>query len=174
MNSIIWTQANLLSLHQYQVYLNRAAELGLPILHPLLEEWDKGDQGDENLIHFYGGLLLGAEGFLVRSILNAEFDAITAAGHPIAAIRRLQEILTFSQKLGINGPSLANLFQLDTYSEAKTARNIIKSAIRAKFKSEEDWEEAFEDYQDRLNMIRRDALCDYLTGLGQGSGFSQC
>ncbi len=91
---------------------------------------------------------------LIKSLLNDMAPSICA----IDAIRRLWAALKLCKKLGIQGDSLEKLLNTDY----KTASGVALGAFASKYPDETIRKGKLEPYADKLNTLKRDALCDYI------------
>jgi hypothetical protein len=82
---------------------------------------------------------------------------------PIRALQALWKRLNLCRTLGVNGYSLQKLAPLDeSYADLLQARYVALGAFSSKYEDEKVRQEKLEPYQDRINVIKRDALCDYI------------
>jgi hypothetical protein len=94
---------------------------------------------------------------LVQSVINI----FSLAGTPIDSVNRLHNLLLVSQTLGIQAESLIKLTKSD-YPGLTEANNIVYGAFASKYPDEQTRGEMLEAYHDKLNTLKRDALCDYI------------
>ncbi|KHE92194.1 MAG: hypothetical protein K8F52_01450 [Candidatus Scalindua rubra] len=86
------------------------------------------------------------------------FDPNDSALEAVKFILEAQEVC---QELGIRGDSLIKL--TDTDSEGlRAAREIAIGAFASRYTEEKVREEKLEPYVDKINMLKRDALCDFI------------
>lgn len=95
----------------------------------------------------------------LRSLL-ATFTFVPTA---LPAVRYLQELQELTATLGIEGQNLAKLGDT-TFEGIAVARDIALGAFAAKYPDETDRAEKLEPYFDKINILRRDALCDFIIG----------
>lgn len=81
---------------------------------------------------------------------------------PIEAIEYLWKCLSVCETLGINGFSLQKLGDDTDFAKLTLARDIALGAISSKYDDEKIQKEKLEPYQDKVNVKKRDALCDYI------------
>ncbi len=96
------------------------------------------------------------------SLLDSLVETLQLPSVPIDAFARLNETLALCVTLGVNGSSLQLLGEDATLSDLKQARDVALGAFASKYEDEQVRADRLEPYQDRINVLRRDALCDYL------------
>ncbi len=96
---------------------------------------------------------------LIDSLIK---KSLTLPDVPIQALSYLKEVLDICQMLGINGFSMQKLIDDRDFKKLSTARDIALGAFSSKYEDEKVRKEKLEPYQDRINVIKRDALCDYI------------
>ena len=77
------------------------------------------------------------------------------------ALDVLADAAAITRTIGIGGEAFA-LVASDDYAELDQGADAVFAAFRAKYASEEAWEEAFEPFRSRILGARRDALAAYL------------
>lgn len=97
-----------------------------------------------------------------KSLIVSLTKTLTLDTVPIRALEYLWECLNLCQTLGINGFSLQDLAKATNYDELIRAREVALGAFSSKYEDEKVRREKLEPYQDRINVIKRDALCDYI------------
>jgi len=97
---------------------------------------------------------------LLKSLLDSFSFSTTA----LEAVKFLLELNELSINLGLEGPNLVKL-TASTYLGILTARDVVLGAFSAKYPEEDVRKEKLEPYFDKINTIKRDALCDYIIGL---------
>lgn len=80
---------------------------------------------------------------------------------PLEAIGYLEERLSRCLMLGIQGDALVKLKHSDK-DGLLAARDIVAGAFASKYADEKTRNEKLEPYNDKLNTLKRDALCDYI------------
>lgn len=92
---------------------------------------------------------------------------------PVAleAVAFLQALLELGNTLGLEGPNLRKL-GASGYDDFVVARDAALSAFTAKYPEEERREEMLEPYFDKVNVLKRDALCDYIIARRDSLHFS--
>lgn len=90
--------------------------------------------------------------------LNDTFSLPSCA---LAAAERLQELSTLAGALGLEGENLQKLTD-SGYEGLCTARDVVFSAFASKYPDEAERNEKLGPYNDKINAIKRDALCDYI------------
>lgn len=88
-------------------------------------------------------------------------DNLTLAPTALEAVKFLFEAHRLCQKLGIEGYSLMKLKAMD-YAGTQTARDVAIGAFASKYDDEKTRKEYLEPYTDKINTLKRDALCDYI------------
>ncbi len=97
-----------------------------------------------------------------RSLVDSAVAAVALPPVPIAALDRVREILEACARLGVNAYSLVKLGQDTDFAALSAAAQVALGAVGAKYTDEAARETALEPYQDRVNALKRDALCSYL------------
>jgi hypothetical protein len=90
--------------------------------------------------------------------LQALLDTISLPDTALDALVALKDALKLTLDIGLNGAALKQLTAKD-YAGLKAANKLVYGAIRSKY-GEKEWAEVIEAYEDKLNMIKRDALVD--------------
>jgi len=93
-----------------------------------------------------------------RSIISSFNLSATA----IDALQYLERLLSFCKLLGITGTSLVKLGDSSDYHSIQTARTIALGAFTSKYPDETERDQKLEPYTDKINVARRDALCEYI------------
>jgi len=88
-------------------------------------------------------------------------SSFTIPSVALEATKLLRELNVLADTLGLEGPNLKKL-TATTYDNLVVARNIALSSFTAKYPEEEIRKEKLEPYIDKINTIKRDALCDYI------------
>ncbi len=104
----------------------------------------------------------------LAQVLNAEVglaittqDEIDLADTALEALAKLDRCLDLAKRLGVGGDVLKLIVSND-YEQLNKAANAIFSAFRAKYNSEEEWQEKIQLFEDKIRSRKRDALADYL------------
>lgn len=97
-----------------------------------------------------------------ESIIISLNRSLTLSAVPMEALVDLRAALELCLILGVNGYSLQNLIDDSNYAALTTARNVALGAFSAKYDDEKTRREKLEPYQDRINILKRDALADYI------------
>ncbi len=74
---------------------------------------------------------------------------------------KLKELLELGNTLHIEGKSLKSLKQTG-YQQWASSRNTIKDAFASKYTEEKVLNEKLAPYEDKINALKRDALCSYI------------
>lgn len=90
--------------------------------------------------------------------LHALVSSLGLTGNVLDALTSLQRAVRTAQTLGLDGAAMNQLTTAD-YAGLRAAKTLVYGAIRAKYE-EKEWAEVIEPYEDKLNMIKRDALVD--------------
>ena len=96
---------------------------------------------------------------------------LPAARTPIEQLRSLHEAATLCTTLGISAHALADLGRDGSFGELSHARDIAVGAVTAKYAEAAKRDQVLQPLQDRINGLKRDALCDYIIGWGAGLNF---
>jgi hypothetical protein len=97
-----------------------------------------------------------------ESLIDSLVQTLQLPPIPIDALARLKETIDLSGTLGVNGSSLQQLGDDATYADIEKARDVALGAFASKYEDEQIRADKLEPYEDRINVLRRDALCDYL------------
>jgi Tc toxin complex TcA C-terminal TcB-binding domain/ABC toxin N-terminal region/Neuraminidase-like domain/Salmonella virulence plasmid 28.1kDa A protein len=96
------------------------------------------------------------------SLVDSLVDVLPLPAAAIDAFARLSDGLQLCGTLGVNGYSLQKLGDDADYAALQTAGDVALGAFAAKYDDETVRETTLEPYQDRINVAKRDALCDYV------------
>lgn len=97
------------------------------------------------------------------SQLTSLVSDITDQSSAISYIRILKERSALCDKLSIEGASIRKFVQT-SYEEYQELRDIVVGAINSAYSDQKEREEVLETYTDRINSIKRDALCAFIIG----------
>jgi hypothetical protein len=95
------------------------------------------------------------------SLINSLVKSLAFPTKPMEAVEYLWKCLEVSDILGINGFSLAKLGQDNNYDDLLSARDIVLGAFSSKY-DEKTRNEKLEPYNDSINVMKRDILCNYI------------
>jgi Tc toxin complex TcA C-terminal TcB-binding domain/Neuraminidase-like domain/Salmonella virulence plasmid 28.1kDa A protein len=113
-----------------------------------------------------------AELWHVSPVLPGSLRKVLPAAHtPIEQLRSLHEAATLCTTLGISAHVLADLGRDGSFGELSHARDIAVGAVTAKYAEGAKRDQVLQPLQDRINGLKRDALCDYIIGWGAGLNF---
>ena len=99
----------------------------------------------------------------VSHILPGSLRKVLPAGRtPIDGLRRLHDAAALCTKLGVSAYALASLGKVGSYGDLSHARDIALGAVTAKYTDMNQREQILQTFQDRINILKRDALCDYI------------
>src|SRR5207247_3367072 len=90
---------------------------------------------------------------------------------PIEGLRHLRDAAALCTKLGVSAYALAALGKDGSFAELSHARDIALGAVTAKYADAAQREQVLQPIQDRINVLKRNALCDYIIGWGAGLNF---
>jgi hypothetical protein len=96
------------------------------------------------------------------SLIDSLVDVLPLPAAAIDALARLSDGLDLCDTLGVNGYSLQKLGDDTDYAALETASSVALGSFAAKYDDETVRERTLEPYQDRINVAKRDALCDYV------------
>ncbi|MBR7837209.1 hypothetical protein KDL01_28285 [Actinospica durhamensis] len=102
--------------------------------------------------------LLTVDQSLIASVLTAAPLPTVA----IAALERVDALATLCKTLGVNAYSLVKLGADADFASLTAAAQVAYGAIGAQYTDETARDTALEPYQDRVNTLKRDALCGYI------------
>lgn len=98
---------------------------------------------------------------LITSLITSLGTTLSFSLPALVMIEHLQNALGICIKLGVQGDALAKLANSDKEG-LLTARNVVVGAFASKYPDEKIRNEKLEPYNDKLNTLKRDALCDYI------------
>ena len=98
-----------------------------------------------------------------ESVIASVVNSITLNPTATDALNYLYEIVSMTDKFGIQGHSLLKLTAED-YEGIKSARDSVRGAISSKYTDESQRNEVLATYTSAINTIKRDALCDAIIG----------
>lgn len=96
------------------------------------------------------------------SLIDSLVGVLPLSPTSIDAVSDLAEGLALCATLGVNGYSLQKLGDDASYAALATAAEVALGSFAAKYEDEDVREKKLEPYRDRLNVLKRDALCDYI------------
>lgn len=107
-----------------------------------------------------------------EQLIDSVQVAIPLPVKSFAALQYTFDTLVLCRSLGINAYSLAILGQDDTHQAQSAASEVALGAFNSKYADEKVRETKLEPYLDKVNMRKRDALCDYIIARVQDFKFS--
>lgn len=96
-----------------------------------------------------------------ESMITSLSSSISVAMPALSAVNDLQDCLALALVLGLQGDALLKLKKSDKPG-LLAARNVVVGAFASKYPDEKTRNEKLESYNDKLNTLKRDALCDYI------------
>ena len=105
--------------------------------------------------------LFAATWSFTPSLLHSIINNISFTGTLTADLERLFQFADICNTLGIQGDSLIKLRET-TYKGLVAANNVVYGAFASKYADEKIRAEKLEAYHDRINTLKRDALCDFI------------
>jgi hypothetical protein len=106
------------------------------------------------------------------SLIKSLTTSLTLPAVPIHALDYFGQCLGLCQTLGVNGYSLQKLTADDSsFVELEVARDAALGAFSSKYPDDKQRQDKLEPYQDRVNVKKRDALCDYIIARHQDLKF---
>jgi hypothetical protein len=152
------TYADVQALCGYADLCSRAVAPGAEaVTRALLDAYAAADSFGPDQ-HANLALLTGAEASLVATVLAA--FALPAV--PWAALSRADELIACCKLLGVDAYALLKLGEEDSLADLTAAAQVAADSVRAQFADEAERDRALSEYQDKINALKRDALCDYL------------
>jgi hypothetical protein len=111
----------------------------------------------------------------LRQVDPSLIDSIAAAVAlpPVAidALTRLDEVFALCRTLSVNAYSLEKLALDGSFAQLTDAAEVAVGAVGAQYKDDAARDTALEPYRDRVNTLKRDALCGYLIDGAPGLNF---
>ena len=104
-------------------------------------------------------------------LLSSLRKILPRARSPIDGLRHLRDAAALCTTLGSNAYSLASLGRDGSFRDLSQARDIAQGAVSAKYADAAQREHILQPVQDRINVLKRDALCDYIMGQQAELGF---
>jgi hypothetical protein len=98
------------------------------------------------------------------SLLDSVIVAVPLPPVAVDAVARIGEVLAMLGLLGVNAFSLQKLGNDQDFAALAAARDVARGAFGAKYSEVETHAAKLEPYEDLINVLKRDALCDYLIG----------
>lgn len=92
------------------------------------------------------------------SLLTSLTASLSYSAPALGALIQLDNALEVCNTLGIQGESLIKLVSKDY----RRASGIALGAFKSKYDDEQNRQEKLEPYTDKINTLKRDALCDYI------------
>jgi hypothetical protein len=96
-----------------------------------------------------------------QSLVESLTASIGFSGCAIDAVEHLQECLSLCVRLGLQGNAFVKLKSSDRQG-LLAARNVVVGAFTSKYPDEAPRADKAGPYSDKLNTLKRDALCDYI------------
>jgi hypothetical protein len=97
-----------------------------------------------------------------KSLIESLTNSLSLSIVPIEALKHLWDCLNLCKTLGINGYSLHTLADDTDFAKLSVARDVALGAFSSKYEDEKIRQETLEPYQDKINLKKRDALCNYI------------
>ena len=98
------------------------------------------------------------------TLLDSVVVAVPLPPVAVDAVTRIGEVLATLGLLGVNAFSLQKLGDDRDFATLTAARDVARGAFGAKYSDVDVRTAKLEPYEDRINVVKRDALCDYLIG----------
>jgi len=114
------------------------------------------------------GRLWGVDPILLDSLPGV----LPPAPTPITALGQLRAAAELCTTLGVHAFSLQELGRDGSFTELSRAADIVTSAVAAKYKDVDQRNKALSPLQERVNVMKRDALCDYVIARHAELGFT--
>ncbi|MFD0635084.1 neuraminidase-like domain-containing protein [Catenulispora yoronensis] len=96
------------------------------------------------------------------SLIDSIVAAVALPPVAIDALDRLDEVFALCRTLSVNAYSLEKLGLDGTFAQLTDAAAVAVGAVGAQYKDDAARDKALEPYRDRINTLKRDALCGYL------------
>ncbi len=98
------------------------------------------------------------------SLLDSVVVALALPPVAVDAVARVGEVLATLRLLGINAFSLQKLGNDADFAALVAARDVARGAFGARYPDAEVRADKLAPFEDRINVLRRDALCDFVIG----------
>ena len=112
---------------------------------------------------------------LIDSLVNSLSFSITYPLNirmaPLSAVDYLRRCVRMCTLLGINGHSLVRLEDDTNFDEVTLAKEIVLGAFNSRYDNDKTRKEKLEPYQDKINVKKRDILCNYIIALKKNLKF---
>ncbi len=165
-------QLNNLELHEIQLAdsyrtlvsgMNKEEEAKIQQCLQLYPKKDSNESSETNygIISKESLAIITIEWKQPAGLLNSLSSSFSFSEIPLEGIIFLLELKELAVKLGIQGYSLKKLKAID-YDGLVVARDIAIGALFAKYNEDDVRREKMETCTDKINTIKRDALCDYI------------
>ena len=132
------------------------------ILHPMLDEGRPSTGNKQYTVKAFS-YYFGTPEQVTFDIFPAVFT-ITGVSMPIHQIDSMKDRALLCVRLGISGQQLKSFNNHPDYDKANELVNVITASFQAQYEEKEDFEKAFEPFEEMINELRRDILCDYILG----------
>jgi len=152
----IWSLENVKSIVIYSNFLDNLSEETKTEIRQVLQTIALNISLSDKGINLFS-TLWSYPSAMVKSVLHEfPFEDVK-----IDAVYQLHNLLSVCQTLGIQAESLNKLVKTD-YLGLVEAKNIVYGAFAAKYPDEKVRMEKLEAYHDRINTLKRDALCEFI------------
>ncbi|MCB9283908.1 MAG: hypothetical protein H6563_07545 [Lewinellaceae bacterium] len=145
---------DIFSLVKYKSWLDKKEE-GPKRIHTLLSAFGMGALADSEFE------MISDLTELDKTLVQSTYNALSLPGIAIEALEKTRAASEVNMVLGVHGHFFSKVFSTD-YADLALGRDMLLAAFKAKYSKEEEWEKIYEPYLDKLNGIKRDALCGYI------------
>ena len=148
--------ADLFNLGYFKSLIVKDAETEASMENELASYKTAGNFSDDSISTL--ALFWNVQVNLVKSIISS----LALSAVPLEAISYVDQALSVCNLLGINGYSMKKLGNDSSYQAIKSAKNVALGAFSSKYEDETVREETLEPYNDKINVAKRNALCEFI------------
>ncbi len=114
----------------------------------------------------------------LAGLLDTEVNRVLALAKVVSAsqsapelLRQYEDLIQLSLDLGTYDAVALNALRMNTYADALTYETALRTAFKARFSREADYEKTWEPYENRIQEQRRDVLCAFLLAMDHQNNF---
>lgn len=145
---------DIFNLVKYKTWLDQREEAAKSV-HAILNAYDTGAVTDDELE------MISELTGLNKTLIQSTYNELSLPGVAIEALEKTRTASEVNKILGVHGHFFTKIFSTG-YTDLSIGRDMLLAAFKAKYPEEEEWEKVYEPYLDKLNEVKRDALCDYI------------
>ena len=166
LNSVLTTDLLKLSaiekLWTYHRWVKLDEQVVEDLLHPMLNEGRPTTGNKQYTVDAFSHYF-GTPEQVTLDIFPTVFPT-PGASMPIHRIDTMKDRALLCMELGLSGQQLRTFKNYQIYDEAQELVNVLTASFQAQYEEKEDFEYAYESFEEKINESRRDILCDYILG----------